>query len=111
MGQASGVATSWGVVHGYGSDQVLLRLWCRLASATLLGPPGREFPYDEGVAIKREKRGWEEKKNPFPFAVKSLFPWVPLSPPIFLLFPLGCASWPLPSFSRRVPTAEECEYQ
>ena len=74
MGQASGVATSWGVVHGCSSDLVLLRLWCRLASATLLGPPGREFPYDEGAAIKREKRGWEEKKNPFPFAVKSLFP-------------------------------------
>ena len=40
-----------GVGHRYGSDFVLLRLWCRPAAVALIRPLGWELPYVVGVAI------------------------------------------------------------
>ena len=39
----------------YGSDLVLLWLWCRPPAAALIGSLAQELPYATGVALKRKK--------------------------------------------------------
>ena len=45
---------SYAVGHRCGSDLVLLWLW--LAAAALIRPLAWEFPYAEGVALKRKEK-------------------------------------------------------
>ena len=56
-----GVATSCGISHRCGSDQVLLWLWCRLAAAALIQPLALELPYAAGVAVKKERKERRKK--------------------------------------------------
>ena len=47
---------SCGVGHRLGSDPTLLWLWCRPAAVAPIGPLAWEPPYDEGAAVKRQKK-------------------------------------------------------
>ena len=48
---------SCGIGHRHGSDPMLLWLWYRLATATLIRPLAWELPCGEGAALKnKEKR-------------------------------------------------------
>ena len=53
---AFGVAASFGVVFGCGSDPKLLWLWYRLIVVALIQSLACELPYAAGVAIKRKKK-------------------------------------------------------
>ena len=61
MGQGSGVAMSYGVVRIYGSDLVLLWLWCRLEATAPIQPLAWEPPYATGAAQKRQKNNNNKK--------------------------------------------------
>ena len=50
------VAVSCGVGHRFGSDPLLLWLWCRPAAIALIWPLAREPPYAAGLALKRQKK-------------------------------------------------------
>ena len=63
VGWESGVAVSCGIGRRYGSDPVLLWLWCRLASIALIQPLAWELPYAIGVTLKSKKRKKKEKKG------------------------------------------------
>ena len=49
--------------HRRGLDPMLLWLRCRLAAVALIGPLAWEPPYAVGVALKRQKRQTERKKE------------------------------------------------
>ena len=49
-----GVAVSYGVGHRCGLDSVLL--WCRLTATAPIRSLAWEFPYAEGVALKKTKK-------------------------------------------------------
>ena len=53
---------NYGKGHGYGSDLVLLWLWCRLAAVALIQPLAWEFPYATGEVALRKKK---DKKKIF----------------------------------------------
>ena len=53
--KGSGVATSYGIGCGYGSDLVLLWLWRRPTAMALIQPLAREPPYVAGAALKKKK--------------------------------------------------------
>ena len=63
VGWESGVAVSCGIGRRYGSDPVLLWLWCRLASIALIQPLAWELPYAIGVTLKSKKRKKKRKKK------------------------------------------------
>ena len=44
VGQGSGIAMSCGLSHRYGSDPVLLWLWCRLEATAMIQPLSWELP-------------------------------------------------------------------
>jgi len=52
VGCGFGIAVSYGVGGRYGSDLVLLWLWCRLAAVAPIRPLAWEPPYAVGVALK-----------------------------------------------------------
>ena len=54
---------SCGVGRRYGSDPVLLWLWCRPVAAALIRPPAWELPYAVGVALEMEKKKKKKKKK------------------------------------------------
>ena len=53
---------SCGVGCRWGSDPVLLWLWCRPAAMALIRPLGWELPYAAGVALKRQKKKKKKKR-------------------------------------------------
>ena len=55
VGRGSGVAVSC-IGRRFGSDPVLLWLWCRPAAIDLIQPLAVELPYAEGEALKRKKK-------------------------------------------------------
>ena len=62
----SGVAMTCGIGRIRGSDPALLWLWCRLAAAALIRPPGWELPYATGEVIKKiivKKKKTEKRKR------------------------------------------------
>ena len=56
------MAVSGGAGHRHGSDSELLCLWCRLATAALIGPLTWEVPCATGAALKIKKKK-EKKRN------------------------------------------------
>ena len=54
---------SCGVGYGWGSDLVLLWLWCRPVSTTLIRPLAWEPPYAAGAALKGHKNKKKKKKK------------------------------------------------
>ena len=52
---------SRGVGRRYGSDLVLLWLWCRLAAIAPIRPLAWEPPYAVGAALKRQKTKKKKK--------------------------------------------------
>ena len=52
-----------GVGCRYGSDPVLLWLWCRLAATALIGPLAWEPPYAAEVDLGKAKRQKKKKKK------------------------------------------------
>ena len=76
---------SCGVGRSHSLDLALLRLWCRLAAAALIGPLAQEPPYAMGVALKRKKE------------------LDPTSGPLHVLFPLPGVLSSLPPICTAVP--------
>ena len=60
MGSGSGVAVNCGVGHSYGSDPVLLWLWCRQAA---VGSLAWQPPCAVGSDLKTKKKKKEEEVN------------------------------------------------
>ena len=54
---------SCSVGHRCNMDLALLWLWCRPATAALIQPLAREFPYAVGRALKKKKKGIWMKQN------------------------------------------------
>ena len=46
----------------YGSDLVLLWLWCRLEAIALIRPLAWEHPYASGAALQKKKKKKKKKK-------------------------------------------------
>ena len=63
------MAASCSTGHGCVSDQVLLWLWCRLATAALIRPVTWTFLYAAGVALKKERKEKKEKASRSPGAL------------------------------------------
>ena len=63
LAHGSGVAVSCSVGHRHGSDPELLHLQCRPATVALIQPLAWEFPYAEGVALKKTKDKRQKKKK------------------------------------------------
>ena len=57
MGLGSGIAMSCGVGGRYGSNSLLLWLWCRLAATGPNQPLAQELPHAEGAILKKQKKG------------------------------------------------------
>ena len=55
MGLGSGIAMSCGVGGRYGSDSLLLWLWCRPEAVAPIRPLAWEPPYAAGVVLKKKK--------------------------------------------------------
>ena len=56
VGEGSGVAASFSIGQGCGSDLVSLWLWCRPAAAARIQPLTQELPYAIGATLKRKKK-------------------------------------------------------
>ena len=56
MSWGSGAAVSCGVGRKRSLDPVLLWLWCRLASVSLIQPLDWQLPYAAGAALKKFKK-------------------------------------------------------
>ena len=54
---------SCSVGYRYGSDPMLLWLWCSLAAVAPIRPSAWELPYAEGVALKKQKQTNEENQK------------------------------------------------
>ena len=54
---------SCGVGCRYSSDLVLLWLWCRAVATTRIQPLAWEPPYAEGVALKRQKIVYFQRRS------------------------------------------------
>ena len=54
---------SHGVGHRYGSDPVLLWLWCRPVATPPIQPLAWEPPYAAGAALKRTKDKKKKEKE------------------------------------------------
>ena len=63
---------SCGIGHRWGSDPMLLGLWCRPAATTLIGPLAWESPYAMGVALKRQKKKSLLPSNNYSFYIMAL---------------------------------------
>jgi len=55
---------SYGVGHTFGLDPALLWLWCRPASAALIGPLAWEPPCAAGAALEETKRQKRKRSRP-----------------------------------------------
>ena len=54
---------SCGVGHRWGSDLVLLWLWCRQAATVPVPPIAWELPYAVGAALKKTKKKKRERER------------------------------------------------
>ena len=69
------LAVSCGAGGRFGSDPVLLWLWCRLAVTALIRPLAGELPHAVGMALRPKKR--KEKKSFFAFLALFYFSFWP----------------------------------
>ena len=63
VGYGSSIALSCGVGHRWGSDPMLLWLWCKPAAVALIRPLAWELPYAMGTALKRKEKKKKKKKE------------------------------------------------